>query len=63
VIKVADFQSLGFYCSGFKSYKGFWILSCEEAIQLAYRMSELLLRCKLLSEIMNVEALEVLLYQ
>jgi hypothetical protein len=38
-----------------------WILSCEEAIQLAYRSLVALLRCPLTPEIMHKGAPEVFL--
>jgi hypothetical protein len=40
-----------------------WILSCEEAIQLAYEMSVVLLRCPIVPEIMHGRAPEVFLQQ
>jgi hypothetical protein len=44
VIKVIDFKPLAPRCCGFESWQGLWILSCGEAIQLAYRTSVVLLR-------------------
>jgi hypothetical protein len=41
VVKVIDFKPLGL--CGFQSRQGHWILSCEEAIQLAYGMLVVLL--------------------
>jgi hypothetical protein len=44
--------------------QGLWILSCEEAIQLANRMSVfLLLRCPFVPEVMHWRAPEVFLHQ
>jgi hypothetical protein len=40
----------------------FWILSCEEAIQLAYGKSGVLLRCPIVPEIMHGRAPEVFLH-
>jgi hypothetical protein len=37
---------------------GTWILSCEEAIQLAYRISVVLLGCSFVPEIMHGRAPE-----
>jgi hypothetical protein len=39
VVKVIDFKPLASHCCGFESRQGLWILSCEEAIQLAYGTS------------------------
>jgi hypothetical protein len=43
--------------------RGLWILSCEEAIQLAYRTSVVLLRCPFVPEIIHGRAPEVFLHQ
>ena len=59
VVRVVDFKSLAAYRCGFESHHGLWILPCEKAIQLAYRMSAVLLRCQLAPEIMQGEAPEV----
>jgi hypothetical protein len=48
---------------GFESRQGLWILSCEEAIQLAYGTSVVLLRCPFVPEIMHGKAPEVFLHQ
>jgi hypothetical protein len=45
----------------FESHQGFWILSCGEAIQLAYRM--LVVLCPVLPEIMHIGASEIFLNQ
>ena len=45
------------------AHQGLWILSCQEAIQLAYGTSVVLLRCPLVPEIMYGGALEVFLHQ
>jgi hypothetical protein len=50
VVKVVDFKSLAPIRCGFKSRQGLWILSCEEAIQLAYGTSVVLLRCPFVPE-------------
>ena len=44
-------------------FEGLWILSCEEAIQLANIMSVVLLRCPPVPEIMHEGAPEVFLHQ
>jgi hypothetical protein len=36
VLKVVDFKPLAPHRCGFESLQGLWILSCEEAIKLAY---------------------------
>jgi hypothetical protein len=48
---------------GFESRQGIWILSCEEAIQLAYGTSVVLLRYPFVPEIMHGRAHEVFLHQ
>ena len=53
VVRVVDLDSLAPHYCGFKSRHGLWILSCEEAIQLAYWTSVVLLRCPLVPEIMH----------
>jgi hypothetical protein len=63
VVKVIDFKPLAPHRCGFDSRQGPWILSCEEPIQLAYRMSVVLLRCPFVPEIMHVRASEVSLHQ
>jgi hypothetical protein len=63
VVKVSDFKPFAPYNCGFESLKGIWILSFEEAIQLAYRMSEILLRFPFVPEIIYGRAPEVLLHQ
>ena len=40
VVTITDLESLALYHFGFESSQRLWILSCEEAIQLAYRMSD-----------------------
>jgi hypothetical protein len=42
---------------------GLWILSCKEAIQLAYGTSVVLLRCPFVPEIIHRRAPEVFLHQ
>jgi hypothetical protein len=63
VVIVVDFKLLTPYRCGFKSWQGLWILLCEEAIQLAYGMSVVLLRCPFVPEIMHGRAPEVFLHQ
>ena len=53
VVKVFDFESLANHLCGFKSRHGIRILSCQEAIQLAYGTSVLLLRCPLVPGIIQ----------
>jgi hypothetical protein len=53
VFKFVRLKPLAIHCCGFESRKGLWVLSCEEAIQLAYRMSVLLLRWLFVSELMH----------
>jgi hypothetical protein len=48
---------------GFESGQGLWILSCEEAIQLAYRKWVVLLGFPFVLEIMHGRAPEVFLHQ
>jgi hypothetical protein len=43
--------------------RDFWILSCEEAIQLAYGTSVVLLGCTFVPEIMHRRAPEVFFHQ
>jgi hypothetical protein len=63
VVKVVDFKPLAPYRCGFDSRQGLWILSCEEAIQLAYP-SVVLLRCPFMPEIIHGRApAEVFLHQ
>jgi hypothetical protein len=45
IVKVVGFKPLAPHCCRFKSQQGLRTLSCEEAIQLAYRTSVDLLRC------------------
>jgi hypothetical protein len=63
VVKVVDFKSLAPQRCGYESRQGLWILSYEEAIQLAYGTSVVLLRCPFVPEIMHVRAPEVFLHQ
>jgi hypothetical protein len=59
VVKVVDFKPLAPYRCGFESRQKVWIISCEEAIQLAYGTSVVLLRCPFVPEIMHGRAPEV----
>jgi hypothetical protein len=59
VVKVVDFKPLAPHRCGFEYRRGLWILSCEEAIQLAYGTSVVLHRCPFVSEIMHGRAPEV----
>ena len=54
-----DSGSLAPQRCGFESQHGLWILSYEEAIQLAYRTSVVLLGCPLVPEIKHGGAPEV----
>jgi hypothetical protein len=63
VVKVVNFKSLAPHSCGFESRQGLWILSCEEAIQLANGTSVVLLRCLFVPEIMHRRAFEVFLNQ
>ena len=44
------------HCCGFEYHKGFFILSFDEAIQLADRTLVVLLRCSLVPEIMHLRS-------
>jgi hypothetical protein len=46
---------------GLNPDRDFWVLSCEEAIQLAYRKSMVLLRCLFVPEIVHRMAPQVFL--
>jgi hypothetical protein len=61
--KVVDFKPLVPHHCGFESRQGLWILTCDEAIQLAYGTSVILLRCPFVPEIMHGRATEVFLHQ
>jgi hypothetical protein len=63
VVKVVDFKPLALHRFGFESLQGLWILSCEEAIQLAYGTSVVLLRCTFVPEVMHGRVPEVFLHQ
>jgi hypothetical protein len=63
VVKIVDFKPLAPHRCGFESGQGVWIFSCEEAIQLAYETSVVLLRCPFVPEIMHGGAPEVFLHQ
>jgi hypothetical protein len=63
VVKVVDFKPLAPYRCGFESLQGLWILSCEQAIQLAYGTLVVLLRFPYLPEIMHGRAPEVFLHK
>jgi hypothetical protein len=63
VVKVVDFKPLAPHRCGFKSCQGLWILSCEEAIQLAYGTYVVLLGYPFVPEIMQGRAPEVFLHQ
>jgi hypothetical protein len=60
VVKV-DFKPPAPHGCGSESQKG--LISCEEAIQLAYGTSVILLRCPLVPEIMHGRAPEFFLHQ
>ena len=50
---VIKLKSLAPHLCGFEFCQKLWIHSCEEAIQLAYGMSVVLLSCLLMPEIMH----------
>ena len=52
VDRVVYFKSLAHQYYRCESHQGLWILSLEEAIQLAYGMSVVLLECLFVPEIM-----------
>jgi hypothetical protein len=58
-----DFKPLAPHRCEFESRQGLWILSCEEAIQLAYGTSVVLFRCPFVPEIMQRRPYEVFLHQ
>jgi hypothetical protein len=60
---VVDFKPLAPHRCKFESRKGVWIFSYEEAIQLAYGTSVVLLRCPFVPEIMHGRAPEVFRHQ
>jgi hypothetical protein len=62
VVKVIDFKPLASHLCVFKS-QGQGLLSCEEAIQLAYVTSLALLRFSSVPDIMHGGAPEVFLHQ
>ena len=45
VIRFVDLESFAPHSSGFESCQGLWILSCKEAIQLAYGGFTQMLAC------------------
>jgi hypothetical protein len=63
VVKVVDFKPLAPHLCGFESVQGLWIISREEAIQLAYGTSVVLLRYPFVPEIMHGRAPEVFFHQ
>jgi hypothetical protein len=63
VVKVVDLKPPAPHRFGFESRQGLWILSFEEAIQLAYGTWVILLRCPFVPEIMPWRAPEVFLHQ
>jgi hypothetical protein len=63
VVKVVDFKPLAPHRCGCVSWQRLWILSCEEAIQLAYGTAVVLLRRPLVPEVMHRKAPEVFLHQ
>jgi hypothetical protein len=62
-VKAVDFKSLASHLFAFESHQALWILSYEEAIQLAYGTLVVLLWCPFVPEIMQGRAHEVLLHQ
>jgi hypothetical protein len=63
VVKVVDFKQLAPQRCGFESHLDIWILACEEAIQVAYGPSVVLLGCPFVPEIFHGGALGVFLHQ
>jgi hypothetical protein len=63
VVKVVDFKPLAPHHCGYKSLQGLWILSCEQALKLAYGMLIVLLGCLFMPEIIKGRAPEVYLCQ
>jgi hypothetical protein len=63
VVKVVDFKPLAPRRCGFESRQGLQILSCDEAIQLDYGMSVVLLRCPFVPEVMHGKASEAFVHQ
>ena len=63
VVRIVDFELLAPFQCGFESSQGLRILSCEEAIQLAYGMSVVLLKYPLVPEIMHRGAPDVFLHK
>jgi hypothetical protein len=63
MVKVVDFQPLAPHRCRFESLQGIWILSCEEAFQLAFGTSVVLIRFRFVPEIMHGRAPEVFLHQ
>jgi hypothetical protein len=59
VVNVVDIKPHDPHRSVFESIQGLWILSCEEATQLAYITSEVLLKCPFVSKIMQGRVPEV----
>jgi hypothetical protein len=63
LLKIVDFKPLASNGCRFKSQQGLWILSCEEAIQLAYRSGWFyFMYVPFLSEIMHRRGPEVFLH-
>jgi hypothetical protein len=58
-----NFKPLAPHRCGFKSPQGLLIISCDEAIQLAYNTPVVLLRCRFVSEIMHGRPPEVFLHE
>jgi hypothetical protein len=57
------FKTLAPHRCGFESRQGLWILSCEEAIQLVYGTSLVLLRFPFVPEIIHGRAPEFFFHQ
>jgi hypothetical protein len=60
---ILDFKPLAPHRCGFESRQELWVLSCEEAIQLVYGSSVVLLRCPFVPKIMHGRAPEVFPHQ
>jgi hypothetical protein len=63
VVKVVDFKLLAPHRCGIESQQGLGILSCKEAIKLAYGTSAVLLRGPFVPEIIYGRSPEVFLHQ
>ena len=56
VSQIGDLESLAPHRCRFEFCQGLWILSCEEAVQLAYGKMVVLQSCLLVPEIMHLRS-------